>query len=215
MCHGHPHYHPCSHTSVKWLYCPEAIFDLDTGYETPCSNPIYSTPQPTNVDCPLQNCNFKALMGSWNCCICGKGPNTQGWCTALSRRMDWNPLTGKVEDMEVPCGHGCCSSCSPSSTSRGASPEISFADVRKGKSSRKAHTTARGSAHRRGTAYDFNHSNASCPIVPEEDEQATLSTAPTSSSRGSRRSSHDANEYSKKPKVQNGKKRPHKGRSHH
>lgn len=114
MCHGHPHYHPCSHTSVKWLYCPEAMFDLDTGYETPCSNPIYSTPQPTNIDCPLQNCNFKALMGSWNCCVCGKGPNTQGWCTALGRRMDWNPLTGKVEDMEVPCGHGCCSSCSSS-----------------------------------------------------------------------------------------------------
>lgn len=114
MCHGHPHYHPCSHTSVKWLYCPEAMFDLDTGYETPCSNPIYSTPQPTNVDCPLQNCNFKALMGSWNCCVCRKGPNTQGWCTALVHRMDWNPLTGQVEDMEVPCGHGCCSSCSPS-----------------------------------------------------------------------------------------------------
>ncbi|KAI0828762.1 hypothetical protein F5Y06DRAFT_222454 [Hypoxylon sp. FL0890] len=215
MCHGHPHYHPCSHTSVKWLYCPEAIFDLDTGYETPCSNPIYSTPQPTNVDCPLQNCNFKALMGSWNCCICGEGPNTQGWCTALSRRMDWNPLTGKVEDMEVPCGHGCCSSCSPNSTSRGASPEISFADVRKSKSSRKAHTSGRGSVHKRGTAYDFSHSNTSCPSVPEEDEQVTLSAASSSSSRGSRRSSHDTNEYSKKPKAQNAKKRSYKGRGHH
>ncbi|KAI2470801.1 hypothetical protein F4781DRAFT_429980 [Annulohypoxylon bovei var. microspora] len=217
MCHGHPHYHPCSHTSVKWLYCPEAMFDLDTGYETPCSNPIYSTPQPTNIDCPLQNCNFKALMGSWNCCVCGKGPNTQGWCTALSHRMDWNPLTGQVEEMEVPCGHGCCSSCSPSSTSRGASPEISFADVRKGKGSRKIHGTARSTAaHKRGTAYDFGHNNGSCPPVPEETDQVTVPTAAAPSSRGSRRSSHDTNtEYTKKPKTQNGKKKSHKGRGHH
>ncbi|KAI1396847.1 hypothetical protein F4819DRAFT_499946 [Hypoxylon fuscum] len=205
MCHGHPHYHPCSHTSVKWLYCPEAMFDLDTGYETPCSNPIYSTPQPTNVDCPLQNCNFKALMGSWNCCVCGKGPNTQGWCTVLSRRMDWNPLTGKVEDMEVPCGHGCCSSC-----------KISFADVRKGKGSRKLHSATRGSAHKRGAAYDFNHNNGSCPPVVEESEQASSSSTTSSSSRGSRWSNHETStEHSKKPRTLNGKKKSHKNRGHH
>ncbi|KAI8957038.1 hypothetical protein F5Y11DRAFT_361185 [Daldinia sp. FL1419] len=203
MCHGHPHYHPCSHTSVKWLYCPEAMFDLDTGYETPCSNPIYSTPQPTNVDCPLQNCNFKALMGSWNCCVCGKGPNTQGWCTSLGRRTDWNPLTRQVEEMEMPCGHGCCSSCS-------ASPEISF-EVRKGKSSRKAHNTARGSSHKRGTAYEFSHSNGNCPTVTEESESVTSSTP---NLRGSRRVSHDTSaEHAKKQKIQNGKKKSHsKGR---
>ncbi|KAF3065317.1 hypothetical protein GL218_02749 [Daldinia childiae] len=218
MCHGHPHYHPCSHTSVKWLYCPEAMFDLDTGYETPCSNPIYSTPQPTNVDCPLQNCNFKALMGSWICCVCGKGPNTQGWCTSLGRRTDWNPLTRKVEEMEMPCGHGCCSSCSPSceATSRGVSPEISFAEVRKGKSSRKAHHTARGSVHKRGTAYDFSHNNVSRPVMSDESEPVTSSTTSTNS-RGSRRLSHDTSaEYSKKPKLTNGKKKSHnKGRIHH
>ncbi|KAK6951524.1 hypothetical protein Daesc_006045 [Daldinia eschscholtzii] len=217
MCHGHPHYHPCSHTSVKWLYCPEAMFDLDTGYETPCSNPIYSTPQPTNVDCPLQNCNFKALMGSWNCCVCGKGPNTQGWCTSLGRRTDWNPLTRKVEEMEMPCGHGCCSSCSPSCTvtSRGASPEISFAEVRKGKSSRKAHNTGRGSVHKRGTAYDLSHNSGSCPTVPEENEPITSPT--TSKFQGPRRASHDNNaEYPKKSKTQNGKKKSHnKARAHH
>ncbi|KAI2607815.1 hypothetical protein GGR54DRAFT_643903 [Hypoxylon sp. NC1633] len=216
MCHGHPHYHPCSHTSVKWLYCPEAIFDLDTGYETPCSNPIYSTPQPTNVDCPLQNCNFKALMGNWNCCVCGKGPNAQGWCTSLSRRMDWNPLTGNVEDMEVACGHGCCSSCSPSLTSRGTSPEISFVDVRKGKGSRKAHSTARGSGQRRSTAYDFGHSNGSCPPVPEDNEQVTLSSTVALNTRGARRSGHEATaEYPKKLKAQNGKKKSYKGRNYH
>ncbi|KAI1774465.1 hypothetical protein F4818DRAFT_448888 [Hypoxylon cercidicola] len=204
MCHGHPHYHPCSHTSVKWLYCPEAMFDLDTGYETPCSNPIYSTPQPTNVDCPLQNCNFKALMGSWNCCVCGKGPNTQGWCTVLGRRMDWNPLTGRVEDMEVPCGHGCCNSC-----------KAPFVDIRKGKGGRKAHSTARSSAHKRGAAYEFSHRNGSCTPIAEESEQfASSSTAPNH--RGSRWSSHDTStEYSKKSKTQNGKKKPHKSRGHH
>lgn len=112
MCHGHPHYHPCSHTSVKWLYCPEAIFDLSTGYETPCANPIYSTAQPVNSDCPLKNCNFKALKGSWNCCVCGQGPNTQGWCTAATRAMNWDPVMKRMENMDVPCGHGCCSQCS-------------------------------------------------------------------------------------------------------
>ncbi|KAI1368119.1 hypothetical protein F5Y08DRAFT_296593 [Xylaria arbuscula] len=112
MCHGHPHYHPCSHTSVKWLYCPEANFDLSTGYEAPCANPIYSTAQPVKTDCPLKNCNFKALKGSWNCCVCGQGPNTQGWCTVVRRVVDWNPLTKTRENMDVTCGHGCCDRCS-------------------------------------------------------------------------------------------------------
>lgn len=111
MCHGHPHYHPCSHTSVKWLYCPEAKYDMTTGYEAPCGNPIYSAVQSTNVNCPLQNCNFKKLKGSWNCCVCNKGPNSQGWCTVPRSVQDWNPLTRRYEVMEMPCGHGCCSNC--------------------------------------------------------------------------------------------------------
>ncbi|KAI0160078.1 hypothetical protein GGR52DRAFT_177856 [Hypoxylon sp. FL1284] len=216
MCHGHPHFHPCSHTSVKWLYCPEAMFDLDTGYETPCSNPIYSTPQPTKLDCPLQNCNFKALMGNWNCCVCGKGPNTQGWCTVPCRRMDWNPLTGRVEDMEVPCGHGCCSSCSPSSVPRDTGSEVPFGDIRKGKGGRKSHGAARGSAHKRGAAYDFGHHNGSCPPISEENEPFASSSTATPSHRSGRRSSHDTStEFLKKSKTQGGKKKPHKSRGHH
>ena len=111
MCHGHPHFHPCSHTSVKWLYCPEAKYDMTTGYEAPCGNPIYSTMQTTNVNCPLQNCNFKKLKGNWNCCVCNKGPNTQGWCTVPRSVQDWNPITRRYEVMETACGHGCCSNC--------------------------------------------------------------------------------------------------------
>ncbi|KAH9996738.1 hypothetical protein F4779DRAFT_185172 [Xylariaceae sp. FL0662B] len=213
MCHGHPHYHPCSHTSVKWLYCPEAPFDLETGYETPCSNPIYSAPQPTNVDCPLQNCNFKALMGSWNCCVCGRGPNTQGWCTVLSHRMEWNPLTDQIEEREVPCGHGCCSKCSPAPSSRATSPEVSF-ESRKGKSSRKHYGSSRGSSHRRGSAYEYGESYAP---INEEGEQAAASSSTAPSARGSRKSSHDANtEYSsKRSSTHSGKKKSHKSRSHH
>ncbi|KAI5865230.1 hypothetical protein GGS23DRAFT_416148 [Durotheca rogersii] len=227
MCHGHPHYHPCSHTSVKWLYCPEAMFDLDTGYETPCSNPIYSTPQPTNVDCPLQSCNFKALTGRWDCCLCGKGPNTQGWCTALTYRMDWNPLTNRVENTEVPCGHGCCSSCSPSSTP-GPNTQISFVDIQKGKGNRKVHSAARSGGHRRGGAHELDQSNGGCPPVVEEDEislpsaattgmaTATATTTLVPGARNSHRSGHEAGaEYPKKPKPHNNKKKWHKGRGHH
>ncbi|KAI0598940.1 hypothetical protein F4775DRAFT_583597 [Biscogniauxia sp. FL1348] len=195
MCHGHPHYHSCSHTSVKWLYCPEAIFDLDTGYETPCSNPIYSKPQPTTLDCPLQNCCFKTLRGSWNCCVCGKGPNTQGWCTVLRHRVDFNPLTGRVENMELPCGHGCCSKC-----------KMSFTEIRKGKSSRKAYGSTRSSANKRGPAYELGGD-----ISPVVEEEQAASSSTTSNLRGSRKSGHD-DHPSKKPKGSSSKKRSQKSR---
>ncbi|KAI1350219.1 hypothetical protein F5Y01DRAFT_161071 [Xylaria sp. FL0043] len=112
MCHAHPQYHPCSHTSVRWMYCPEAKFEVSTGYESPCAKPIWLNAQPVKFDCPLKNCNFKALRGSWSCCVCGQGPNTQGWCTVPREAVDWNPLTQRMETMDVPCGHGCCGKCS-------------------------------------------------------------------------------------------------------
>ncbi|KAI0490195.1 hypothetical protein F4859DRAFT_520036 [Xylaria cf. heliscus] len=189
MCHGHPHFHPCSHTSVKWLYCPEAMFDLSTGYETPCANPIYSTAQPVNSDCPLQNCNFKALKGSWTCCVCGQGPNAQGWCTALRRAMNWNPVTKMMENMDVPCGHGCCSQCSRYPSSRGSSPEISFTEVRKTRSARKGHS--RSSGLKRSSAYDFGGGFSA--VVEGDDLAATTSSSAAHSSRGSRKSTYDAN----------------------
>ncbi|KAI1749694.1 hypothetical protein F4782DRAFT_549473 [Xylaria castorea] len=198
MCHGHPHYHPCSHTSVKWLYCPEAIFDLSTGYETPCANPIYSTAQPVNSDCPLQNCNFKALKGSWTCCVCGQGPNAQGWCTVLRRAMNWNPVTKSMENMDVP------------SSSRGSSPEISFAEVRKTRNARKGHS--RSSGLKRSSAYDFS---GGFSAVVEEGDPADSSSA-AHSSRGSRKSTYDTNvDYlTKKAKTpSSSKKKGYKHRS--
>ena len=84
MCHGHPQTHPCSHTSVAWDYCPAAHLDLDTGYESPCADMSFAAAQPTAGGCPLQNCQFKDMGGSWQCCACGRGPNTRGWCTRKS-----------------------------------------------------------------------------------------------------------------------------------
>ncbi|GAW18357.1 hypothetical protein ANO14919_078320 [Xylariales sp. No.14919] len=213
MCHGHPHYHPCSHTSVKWLYCPEAIFDLATGYEAPCANPIYSTAQPVKSDCPLKNCNFKALKGSWNCCVCGQGPNTQGWCTVVRRAVNWNPLTKNMEDMDVPCGHGCCGKCSRYSSSRGSTPEISFAEVRKGRAGRKSHSNSRSSGHRRSSVYDFG-GNVSTVVEKDESEAPTSSSVP----HGSRKPTCDtsADYLAKKAKVSSSsKKKGYKHRSEH
>ncbi|KAI0536175.1 hypothetical protein GGR58DRAFT_405748 [Xylaria digitata] len=214
MCHGHPHYHPCSHTSVKWLYCPEAIFDLSTGYEAPCANPIYSTAQPVKSDCPLKNCNFKALKGSWNCCECGQGPNTQGWCTVVRRDVGWNPLTKRMENMDVPCGHGCCSNCSRYPSSRGSTPEISFADARKGRNGRKGHGNSRSSGHRRSSAYDFGGSVST--VVEKDESAATTSSSVAHGSRGSRKPTYDASvDYlTKKAKTSSsGKKKGYKHRS--
>ncbi|KAK7998922.1 hypothetical protein PG991_014597 [Apiospora marii] len=113
MCHGHPHYHTCHHTSVKWLYCPEAMFDLETGYETPCSNPIYSTPQLASSECPLQNCLFKQLKGDrWTCCRCGHNANKEGWCVGKINHPfgSWTPRGLEPQSWQT-CGHGYCSKC--------------------------------------------------------------------------------------------------------
>ncbi|KAI1190292.1 hypothetical protein F5B17DRAFT_388017 [Nemania serpens] len=213
MCHGHPHYHPCSHTSVKWLYCPEAIFDLSTGYETPCANPIYSTAQPVNSDCPLKNCNFKGLKGSWQCCVCGQGPNTQGWCTAQRLAMNWNPAMKRTEDMEVPCGHGCCSRCSRYPSSRGSSPDISFAEVRKNRTSRKSHGNSRSTGQRRTSTYEYGGGIAAG--AKEDELAATASSSATHTSRGSRKSPYDTSvDYvTMKTKASGGGKKGYKHRS--
>ncbi|KAI0123992.1 hypothetical protein BJ170DRAFT_598319 [Xylariales sp. AK1849] len=217
MCHGHPHYHKCQHTSVKWLYCPEAIFDLDTGYETPCSNPIYSTPQPSNSDCPLQNCHFKSLRGTWTCCDCGH-TNSQGWCEGnmsleKSRGYNipdpWTPIGLEPVGWQI-CGHGCCHSCSRNVSSRGSTPEMSFSDIRKGKGSRKLGPTR--ASHKRGYGYEY----IPFPMVHEE---GTGSSSPSSS--GSPITNHDSgfdvglDFSSKKSKPSSGNKKKAQRRSHH
>ncbi|KXJ87384.1 hypothetical protein Micbo1qcDRAFT_216504 [Microdochium bolleyi] len=131
MCHGHPKMHPCSHMSVKWMFCPKAPFDPSTGFQIgPCRSPNYYPVQSVGKHCSLQLCAFKTLGGAWLCCQCGQGPNELGWCSAPAPAAaadgEW-PLPD--ESAAVPgcwspdacpgtCGHGCCSSCVPFGESR-------------------------------------------------------------------------------------------------
>ncbi len=87
------------------------MIDLGTGYEEPCKNVSYASAQPTNGDCPLQNCQFKAMGGSWTCCACKQGPNTQGWCAMPMSRWEKNKETYEYEYKERTCDHGCCKNC--------------------------------------------------------------------------------------------------------
>ncbi len=112
MCHGHPHSHTCGHQSVTWHYCPSALIDLETGYETPCPNITFAASQPSTASCPLANCDFRSAGGGgWTCCKCG-GRNTSGWCSNLAPEPKWekNPVTNEWEWIES-CDHGCCRSC--------------------------------------------------------------------------------------------------------
>ncbi|KAL2162889.1 hypothetical protein VTH06DRAFT_6725 [Thermothelomyces fergusii] len=136
MCHGHPHHHSCGHQSVTWHYCPSAVIDLETGYETPCHNITFAASQPVSSPCPLANCDFRSTGGGgWTCCKCG-GRNDGGWCVNASPEPRWemNPVTKEWEWMEK-CDHGCCRNCvKDPQTSAG---DASRKDGRKGKDSRK------------------------------------------------------------------------------
>ncbi|KAL7921268.1 hypothetical protein ACQKWADRAFT_127878 [Trichoderma austrokoningii] len=134
MCHGHPRYHECAHTSLVWYYCPSAKIDLETGYETPCRNATFAPAQSSSLSCPLKNCQFADKGGSWICCKCNQGPNTQGWCST--------PLTDITDDIgslriggdQRTCDHGCCDDCRRFGPSRSPSPERRVAESRKGRS---------------------------------------------------------------------------------
>lgn len=105
MCHGHPRYHSCAHTSMKWHYCPSASIDLETGYQTPCHNVSFAPSQGSSASCPLQTCHFKEKGGRWMCCQCKQGPNTQGWCTSTQTMLGGDCAS------YVTCDHGCCNKC--------------------------------------------------------------------------------------------------------
>ncbi|EFQ25814.1 hypothetical protein CGRA01v4_14212 [Colletotrichum graminicola] len=149
MCHGHPRWHPCSHTSINWHYCPSALIDLETGVETPCTHLSYAIGQPSNADCPLLNCQFKALGGIWTCCQCGQGPNDQGWCTRLLPDQDTDGMaTGATET----CDHGCCAECARYFPTQETNPEMKFGELCKGTASRKFGYSSAARSHRRGSA---------------------------------------------------------------
>ncbi|KAI3329916.1 hypothetical protein F4824DRAFT_505661 [Ustulina deusta] len=106
-----------------------------------------------------------------------------------------------MEDMDVPCGHGCCGKCSRYPSSRASTPEMSFAEIRKGRPGRKSHSTSRSSGHRRPSAYDYGGSVAA--VVENDESAAATSSSVAHSSRGSRKSTYDtsADYLAKKAKV--------------
>ncbi|TDZ35599.1 hypothetical protein C8034_v000660 [Colletotrichum sidae] len=175
MCHGHPRWHPCSHTSINWHYCPSALIDLETGVETPCTHLSYATAQPSNADCPLVNCQFKAMGGSWTCCQCGQGPNTQGWC--MMPRTPHN-THGMDAETSRTCDHGCCVDCVRYPTTRAATPDMTFSELRKGTASRKFGYGSATRSHRRGSALS---KISGFQTVDEEDEASSPSTSGCSS----------------------------------
>ncbi|RGP72584.1 hypothetical protein FLONG3_6592 [Fusarium longipes] len=189
MCHGHPRHHACAHTSINWHYCPSALIDLETGYETPCSNMSFAKAQPTKSDCPLQNCQFKSKGGSWTCCACQQGPNTQGWCTMPLSRLTMNPESFSVETVETTCDHGCCSKC--------VRYEMAFSEIRKGSASRKFGYSSATKSHRRGSGFS--------PPVSEED--FTPSPSSSKSSSGSSRYKLDTSGRAKSSKKRHRSKR--------
>ncbi|KAH6603150.1 hypothetical protein Trco_007925 [Trichoderma cornu-damae] len=112
MCHGHPRYHSCAHTSLIWYYCPSAHIDLETGFETPCRNVSFAPAQSSSLSCPLKNCQFVDKGGSWICCKCNQGPNTQGWCsTPVTPVQDDLDSLGLGDEGQRTCDHGCCDDC--------------------------------------------------------------------------------------------------------
>ncbi|KAL2195129.1 hypothetical protein P885DRAFT_40972 [Corynascus similis CBS 632.67] len=145
MCHGHPHYHSCGHQSVTWHYCPSALIDLETGYETPCPNITFATSQSSTSPCPLANCDFRSAGGGWwTCCKCG-GRNDSGWCMNVSSEPRWekNSTTDEWEWSER-CDHGCCRSCIKDPQT--GSDDASRKGGKKGKESRKRRQTASATA---------------------------------------------------------------------
>lgn len=71
----------------------------------------FAPAQATKLGCPLQHCDFKDKAGSWLCCACKQGPNTQGWCTMPRNRLRRDRGTFLVEDVMTTCDHGCCKEC--------------------------------------------------------------------------------------------------------
>ncbi|KAK4040641.1 hypothetical protein C8A01DRAFT_46106 [Parachaetomium inaequale] len=155
MCHGHPHHHSCGHQSVTWHYCPSALIDLVTGYETPCPNITSAASQPSTSSCPLANCDFRSAGGGgWTCCKCG-GRNNSGWCKNMSPVPRWekNPITNEREWIER-CDHGCCRNCvkdAPTSTT-----ESKGKGGRKGKKSRKRRQSASAMASEAAAVAVYN-----------------------------------------------------------
>ncbi|KLP07507.1 Uncharacterized protein Y057_12946 [Fusarium fujikuroi] len=160
-------------TNIPRLAAPAAVPGLVLGLKGAVGE--WTLGQPTTSDCPLQNCEFKSKGGSWTCCSCQQGPNTQGWCTMPMSRMTMNPESFSVESVETTCDHGCCSKCVQYGSSRDASPEMTFSEIRKGSASRKFGYSSATKSHRRGSAFS----------LPASGEESTPSPSTSKSSSAS------------------------------
>lgn len=225
MCHGHPRDHACGHLSINWYYCPSALIDLSTGYETPCSNVSFAPGQRSTLDCPLQNCGYKEKGGRWLCCVCNQGPNSKGWCVMPRRYFRPNRDTLVDEEVEGTCDHGCCEGCQKLGAlpevfqerrailtgctiapSRSPSPELSFTELRKGAASRKSGYGPPPRAHRR-SAYSIIGGFT----TPERDGGDISTATPSSSSSGGSRPGYRI-ELDYRSKRTKAAKKSHKGR---
>ncbi|KAK0383879.1 hypothetical protein NLU13_7971 [Sarocladium strictum] len=110
MCHAHPRYHPCNHTSMSWFFCATASCDLKQGTSEPCSDTRLGLDQSVKMDCPLKACKFKQKGPEWICCLCHQGPNTKGWCTMPKGGDRWSSSAHGNNDVTT-CDHGCCEDC--------------------------------------------------------------------------------------------------------
>ncbi|KAM0199377.1 hypothetical protein ACHAPI_003129 [Fusarium lateritium] len=78
-------------------------------------------------------------------------------------RLSMNPESFSVESVETTCDHGCCSKCVQYGSSRDASPEMTFSEMRKGSASRKFGYSSATKSHRRGSALSSPVSDESTP----------------------------------------------------
>lgn len=226
MCHGHPRYHPCGHSSLVWYYCPSALIDLETGYETPCRNVSFAPAQSSNLDCPLQNCFFGEKGGSWICCQCKQGPNNQGWCTTPAAGIETASIEYLVEEDQKTCDHGCCDQCAKfgkfkilgkanmmimltrhvmAGPSPSPSPERRFPDVRKGGSKKLGYGVSSRS-QQRGSPFSLIGGSA----LEKAKEHGSTTASASSSGQGSAKYKIEVDYRSKKSKSS---KKTHKSKS--
>lgn len=85
---------------------------MNRGYETPCNTTTFAASQPSNSNCFLKNCAYRAQNTGWTCCHCGGHNGGSGWCKNVLPEGRWerNALNNEWEYIDS-CDHGCCQSC--------------------------------------------------------------------------------------------------------
>lgn len=124
MCHAQLQYHECQHTSVKWQYCAQSIYNIDPRLDVPCPDPTYSPLQTSKDKCPSQHCHFIPRGGRWTCCKCGHGANALPWCSGRQGTLlllgvsnsYWPPKDHSGSRCSRKCRHARCQQCRANSS---------------------------------------------------------------------------------------------------